>query len=317
MTISKLKFICGAVILIAASQSPADPPPSGNAGLKLLRVILLGGQSNADGRAPGSGLPVSPVNLQAPQTNVLFYYYTNGAADNPDGTLGTLTTLRPGATQTPPGGFGPEVALGCHLSSVIAQQPGAQLVIIKYAKGGSSLAVDWKAGGDGTTNRDGAHYRIFQRVVKDGLAKLQSTFPDSAIQVVGMAWVQGESDIDGGSARADVYATNLVRFISDVRQTFSATLPFFFSRISARQKVYSAPTSTRYANYLVLRSQQEQVAATVTNTCMIDTDSPDFTMKPDFLHFDAGGQQAMGAAFAAQIKRVLGGGRLREQSSQE
>src|SRR5882724_10885426 len=234
MKFSELKFICGIIIFIAALQAPASSPPSDNAGPKLLRVILLGGQSNADGRAPGSELPISPVNLQAPQTNVMFYYYTNGAAKNADGTLGTLTTLRPGATQTPPGGFGPEVALGCHLSSVIAQQPGAQLVIIKYAKGGSSLAVDWKAGGDGTTNRDGAHYRIFQRVVKDGLAKLQSTFPDSAIQVVGMAWVQGESDIDGGSARADVYATNLVRFISDVRQTFSATLPFFFSRSAAQ-----------------------------------------------------------------------------------
>ena len=307
MKFSELKFICGAIILIAALQAQSSPPPSGNAVPKLLRVILLGGQSNADGRAPGSGLPISPVNLQAPQTNVLFYQYTNGGARNADGTLGTLTTLRPGATQMPPGGFGPEVALGYNLSRVIAQQPGAQLVIIKYAKGGSSLAVDWKAGGDGTTNGDGAYYRIFQRVVKDGLAKLQSTFPDNTIQVVAMAWVQGESDIDGGSATADAYATNLVRFISDVRQTFTATLPFFFSRISAHQRVYSAPTSTHYANYLVLRSQQEQVAATVMNAYMIDTDGSDFAMKPDFLHFGAGGEQAMGAAFAAEIRRVAVG----------
>jgi len=307
MKFSELKFIFGTIILIAALQAQASPLSSDNVGPKLLRVILLGGQSNADGRAPGSGLPISPVNLQAPQTNVLFYQYTNGGAKNADGTLGTLTTLRPGATQTPPGGFGPEVGLGYQLSRNIVQQPGTQLVIIKYAKGGSSLAVDWKAGGDGTTNGDGTHYRIFQRVVKDGLAKLQSTFPDSTIQVVGMAWVQGESDIDGGSATTDAYATNLVRFIGDVRQTFSATLPFFFSRISVQQRVYSAPTSTHYANYLVLRSQQEQVATTVMNAYMIDTDGADFEMKSDFLHFDAVGQQTMGAAFAAQIKHVAVG----------
>ena len=292
----------GQPTLIVTTDAGGPTNPATNTAPKLLRVVLLGGQSNADGRAAGSGLP---VNLQSPRTNVPFYFYTYGTAANADGTLGALTTLRPGCTQMPAGGFGPEVKLGYDLSRSLEQSPGTQLAIIKYAKGGSSLAVDWKPNGNATTNSDGVHYQAFQRVVRDGMAKLRSTYSNSTVQLAGMVWVQGETDIDGGTATATPYGTNLATFISDVRQTFCATLPFCFSRISSQQTVYSTPTSTSYPNYLLVRSGQAQVAATVTNAYLIDADSPNFTMNSDHLHFDAGGQQAMGAAFAAQLAKIL------------
>ena len=292
----------GQPALIVMTDTAGTNQPVTTDAPKLLRVVLLGGQSNADGRAAGSGLP---ANLQSPQTNVPFYYYTYGAAANADGSLGALTTLRPGCTQMPAGGFGPEVKLGYDLSRILEQLPGTQLAIIKYAKGGSSLAVDWKPNGNATTNGDGIHYQAFQRVVRDGIAKLRSTYSNSTVQLAGMVWVQGETDIDGGSATATPYGTNLTKFISDVRQTFCPTLPFCFSRISSQQTVYSTPTSNSYPNYLLVRNRQAQVAATVTNAYLSDADSTSFTMNSDHLHFDAGGQQAMGAAFAAQLAKVL------------
>jgi len=292
----------GQPALIVTTDSAGTNNPVTSATPKLLRVVLLGGQSNADGRAAGGGLP---TNLQSPQTNVQFYYYTYGMAANADGTLGALTTLRPGCTQMPAGGFGPEVKLGYDLSRIIEQSPGTQLAIIKYAKGGSSLAVDWKPNGNATTNGDGVYYQTFQRVVRDGMAKLRSTYSNSTVQLAGMVWVQGETDIDGGSVTAVPYGTNLTAFINDVRQTFCPTLPFCFSRISSQQTVYSTPTSNSYPNYLLVRSGQALVAATVTNAYLIDTDSTNFTMNSDHLHFDAGGQQAMGAAFAAQLAKIL------------
>ena len=292
----------GQPTLIVTTDAVGPTNPATNVVPKLLRVVLLGGQSNADGRAAGSGLP---ANLQSPQTNVPFYYYTYGAAANADGTLGALTTLRPGCTQMPAGGFGPEVKLGYDLSRSLEQSPGTQLAIIKYAKGGSSLAVDWKPNGNATTNGDGVYYQTFQRVVRDGMAKLRSTYSNSTVQLAGMVWVQGETDIDGGSVTATPYGTNLTTFICDVRQTFCPTLPFCFSRISSQQTVYSTPTSNSYPNYLLVRSGQALVAATVTNAYLIDADSTNFTMNSDHLHFDAGGQQAMGAAFAAQLAKIL------------
>jgi|GEM_PF-1924490 len=288
--------------VLTVTNAVTTPPPDPTPPPQVIRVVLVSGQSNADGRAPGSGLPAV---LQAPQANVPFYYYTNGAAANSDGTLGTLSTLRPGATEFPAGGFGPEVALGAMLSPVIEQQPGARLAIIKYAKGGSNLYSDWKPGGDATTTGDGTYYARFQTVVRNGLAKLRAANPGVPVVLAGMIWVQGESDIDGGAATSAAYGANLTTFISDVRQTFCPTLPFFFSRISSSQTVYSSPADPDYPNYLTIRDQQAQVAANVRGAYMVDADGAAFTMNSDFLHFNTGGQQAMGTAFATAMAPIL------------
>lgn len=270
---------------------------------KLIRVVLVGGQSNADGRAAGSGLPTTPINYQAVQANVPFYFYTFGSAANADTTLGSLSTLRVGATQMPAGGFGPEIGLGYDLSRVLENTPGTALAIIKYAKGGSSLHTDWKAGGDLTTTGDGAHYQTFQKVVSAGLAKLRAAYPGTPVKLAAMVWVQGETDIDGGAATVAAYASNLTTFIADVRATFAPALPFVFSRVSANQTVYSAPTAARYNDYLAMRGQQAQVATSVPSAYLIDTDGAEFVMNNDKLHFGPLGQLALGQSFA----RVLGG----------
>ncbi len=278
-------------------STAAQPSPA------IIQVILQGGQSNTDGRADGSALPSA---LQQPQTDILLYNYVVGAPANSDGTLGTLGFVRPGATQMPPGGFGPEVTLAHDLAPFIDEHPGNQLAIIKYAKGGTNLYTDWKAGGNSTTTGDGPQYVTFQSVVHNGLAKLAAVYPNAVIHIAGMIWVQGESDIDGGATMVNAYGSNLTTFISDVRQTFGSSIPFFFSRISAQQTVYSNPSDPDYPNYLTLRSQQQSVAANVARAYMIDTDSSSFTMNSDFLHFNTGGQQVMGSTFATTISGILG-----------
>ena len=269
---------------------------------RLLYVVLLGGQSNADGRAPSGELP---ENLQLPQPDVPFYCYTYGMAANPDGTLGRLTTLRPGCTQMPAGGFGPEVTLGQKLAGFVEQTSGVKLAIIKYAKGGSSLGVDWNPHNHNFTNSEGVHYQTFQQVVKNGLAMLHRQYPNSRVQLMGMIWVQGESDIDGGDKLSRSYGANLANFISDLRAKLDPALPFYFSRISSQQTVYSTPAAKLYPDYLMVRSGQAWVAATMDNARMIDTDDPTFATKADHLHFDARGQQALGAAFAALLESNL------------
>jgi hypothetical protein len=77
-------------------------PSLGRAGT--LDIYLIAGQSNADGRAPGTGLPTTPVNLQNPQTDVPFFYRTTRSATP------VYETLRPGASGTV-GAFGPEITL--------------------------------------------------------------------------------------------------------------------------------------------------------------------------------------------------------------
>ena len=297
---------------VTVTVSGSSLPPVTNS-LQLIKVYLQGGQSNADGRALTNGLPAS---LFQPQADVPFYYYLTGGAANGDGTLGTLTTLRPGCSATGSTTFGPELSFGRTLANQFAltnQVPASAVLvaIVKYAHGGTSLASNWKANGNSTTNGDGPDYLIFQKVVSASLSRLAAAYPGTAIELDGMIWVQGETDINDGAATSAAYGTNLVRFINDLRLTYATNqpcgtnLPFFLSRISTNQTVYSDLSGTNYPNYLLLRAGQAQVAATVTNVYMIDTDGMNFTMNSDHLHFNTGGQQAMGAAFGQAVIGAL------------
>jgi len=90
-----------------------------------------------------------PSNLLLPQTGVPYYYYLTAGAANADGTLGTLTTLRPGGSAIGGGTtFGPELTFGNTLANYYALTNGVptnkvMVAIIKYAHGGTSLFSNW------------------------------------------------------------------------------------------------------------------------------------------------------------------------------
>ena len=288
--------------------------------VQIVKVYLEGGQSNADGRAKTNGLPAY---LLQPQPAVPCYYYLTGGAANGDGTLGTLSVLQPGFSAQGGGTtFGPELTFGNTLANYYAVSNGVStntvtVAIIKYAHGGTSLVSNWAANGNGSTNGDGPDYIIFQQVVNAGLARLSAIYTNASIELDGMIWVQGESDIDAGAAASGAYGTNLIRFINDVRLTYATNqpcgtnLPFFFSRISTNQTWYSLPADAGYSNYLILRASQNYVATTMANSnvFMLNIDGPQFTTLTPYaspgLHFDTGGQQAIGSAFGEAVRTAL------------
>ena len=302
---------------VTVTVNGSTPPPATNA-WQIIKVYLEGGQSNADGRGLTNGLPAS---LLQPQADVPLYYYLTGGAANGDGTLGTLTTLRPGCSALGGGTtFGPELTFGRTLANYFAvtnhvATNNVLVAILKYAHGGTALATAWAANGTASTNGDGADYVIFQRVVSAGLARLAAAYPGATLELDGMIWVQGESDIDLGAGASAAYGTNLTRFIRDLRLTYATNqpygtnLPFFLSRISKNQTVYSTTSDPDYPNYLLLRAGQAAVAATVTNAFLLDIDGSQFTTLTPWsgpgLHFDTAGQQAMGTAFAQAVLASL------------
>lgn len=299
-------------IMCMAGDELGTPPP------KRIHVVLVAGQSNAEGVASGAELPTEPVDLRNPQANIPFYYHYLPNMflhdkNRPDvaaaaGTVGTFTSLRPGSSgiQSPGKGVGPEITLGAQLAPMIEKRPGERLAIIKFAKGATALVPWWTAGGDDTSKDDGECYRIFQRVVKDGLAALRTTYPNAEVRITAMIWVQGESD-SLSPRQAEAYGDNLSRLIGDVRKTFGAGIPFLLSRLSDQQLKYAAPDSPTHAGFLAVRRHQEQVAASVPSTYMVDTDGPRFNVCADRIHFSAAGQQALGAAFAEKIEAILAG----------
>ena len=193
--------------ILMSALLPVTLPPASGAEVK---VILLGGQSNAVGQALSSGLPTNPVNLQLPQADVLFFYDGNAS----------LTTLRPGSGGKPwPNAayFGPEISFG---HAIADASPSVTYAIIKHGENGTALYNDW----DPAT---GPSYSRFRDTVSDGMAAMQAA--GHTTEIVGMVWHQGESDaIENQQAP---YESNLSAFMADIRTRYGANLPFLIGEI--------------------------------------------------------------------------------------
>lgn len=227
------------------------------------KVFLLGGQSNMAGRGLASDLPTSPINLQQAQSNVLFY----------EG--GTLRELAPGTR------FGPEITFGQTMADAL---PDQNIVLIKYALGGTSLDVDW----DPNT---GLLYDAFTDTVSNGLDALIG--PGDTYEIAGMLWTQGERDANTDRTTAQ-YRADLTEFVAAIRDDYGAGLPFLLSRLSNKQRLASDA-----ARWEAIRAAQTQYAAGDANAYLIDTDGDAFSViNGEIIHFDANGQIAIGNAFA-------------------
>jgi hypothetical protein len=229
----------------------------------MLSIYLLGGQSNMDGRADNDDLPVE---LQSSQSDVQIYFE------------GSWQELQPGLSFLQPGqSFGPEVTFGRTRADSDSWQP---MALIKYARGGTSLADDWKPG-------TGPHYIAFMNTVNSALATID---PQYDPVIAGMIWMQGERD-SKYLAMANAYEQNLTDFIQAIRTEFTEpNLPFVIGQISeASVWTYGA----------IVRQAQANVSQNVADTELVITS--DLTLNADGIHYDAQGQMTLGTRFANKI----------------
>jgi hypothetical protein len=231
------------------------------AGVKTpINVYLLGGQSNMDGRADKAGLPAE---WQIPQTDVLVYFE------------GSWHDLQPGLSFLQPGqSFGPELTFGRGMADAY---PSGKVALIKYARGGTSLAIDW--------NPDsGPHYIAFMHAVTIAMQSLQGQYdPD----IAGMIWMQGERDSKDLN-QANAYEQNLTQFIQAVRRdTLMPDMPFVIGQIS------HAPDWT-YGQ--TVRQAQFNVSQSADFTGLVTTS--DLPMNADGIHYNSDGQMTLGRRFA-------------------
>lgn len=262
------RLLIPTIVLLALAAVWLGTGPSA-ARADVVHVYLLGGQSNMDGRATASGLPVA---LQSAQTDVLFYHDASGGgvASN------TLTSLAPGSGTD----FGPEVTFGRTLADA---RPDLNIALIKYARGGTDLADDW----DPDT---GANYAAFASTVAGGIAALEAAGHTPVIS--GMLWMQGEADSNSG-ANAAAYEANLTAFIAAVRDAYGSDLPFVVGEIRRLN-----------ANDDTVADAQQAVADADALTVLIDTGDLTWKGATD-VHLDAGGQIALGERYAGAIGSFL------------
>jgi len=119
--------------------------------------------------------------------------------------------------------IGPELGFG----HVIGEAFDEQVLIIKIAWGGKSLAKDFRPPSSG--GEVGPYYRELFKHVKDVLGNLETLFPEyggRGYEVAGFGWHQGWND-RVNQAFNDEYEQNMANFIRDVRKELgNEKLPF-------------------------------------------------------------------------------------------
>lgn len=220
-------------------------------------MYLVLGQSNAFGNGSIQELPAS---WWAPLPNTVAF---NGSQ---------WPLLEPGVLH--PTLFGPELSFGARAGA------NRNVGIIKVAVPGTNLANDWSPQVAGS---------LYFKAL-DAVRTAKTTRP---IKVVGVLWMQGESDAQN-EAMATNYGANLISFIQSLRRDLGdQSIPVAVGRINP-------PVDQGFPYAAAVRAGQQNAA--LPGYTWFDCD--DLELGTDALHFTSAGQIALGNRFADAMTRL-------------
>ncbi len=202
-----------------------------------IKVFLLAGQSNMEGRARAKNLTKQDrARLKKAQKNVILYYNHNAPIPLNVNTPAIHTQKKFNAKTM----FGPELFFGINLSE---KYPNDTIILIKRSKGGMSLYGAWNPNWSLDKAKamkeddDPKLYSDFIAYAKEVL----SQYKKDQYEIEAMLWVQGESDTGtkkNGTLPRDSYEENLKTLIKGVRKEFnSPKLPFIIFQVGAGKVV--------------------------------------------------------------------------------
>lgn len=261
------------LILFGLLASAADAQP--------VKVYILAGQSNMDGRGRKAELVGELARWAKPQADVRIAY-SNSTRRGPYATDG-FVPLEPGYSVPPgtkerklPGDtFGQEVSFG---RAIADANPNDRIVLIKFSEGGTSLHRDWMPG----IAHDGL-YPQFLAFVRRSLKSLANA--GESPQLAGMIWHQGESD---ASLPDGEYQRLLTDFIAHVRADLAVPqLRFVIG------EVYDNGRRDR------VRAGQRATAAAVPGVFFVPVDG--LQTADQGTHFDTASQIELGRRLAAAL----------------
>ncbi|MFK7849884.1 MAG: DUF6288 domain-containing protein [Akkermansiaceae bacterium] len=224
----------GSTVSLVISEGTGAPP---------LKVFILAGQSNMEGHGEMNPLGTPGTLESLVNSNPAGYGHLKSGQDwavRDDAWIWYKrggTTLLKGGLSAGYGAkattIGPELQFG----HVLGEAYGEQILIIKTAWGGKSLAVDFRPPSSGwsvnpptAAGEQGFYYQEMMSYVNDVLSNLPTYFPEynsgSGYELAGFGWHQGWND-RVNQAHNDQYEVNMKNFIDDVRSDLGApSLPF-------------------------------------------------------------------------------------------
>ena len=260
-----------------------------------VKVILLGGQSNASGCSRDDYLQ---KNISAEKyseykegyDNIYINYYVSG--NNQSNGFVKCSTL-----QGEVGGFfGPELGIAEKLNEIY---PNEKFFIIKCAWGATELYTQWIS--PTSPGKTGPMYKDFVKFVNANLKYLESKNYDVVIE--GMCWMQGESD-SFSEKTATEYEIHLKNFIKDIRKKFSK---YASADGIAFIDAYIANNPAYWVYYELVNESKRAVADSSSINVVIDTIAEGLKTNkepedsPDIPHYDSLSELKLGNLFAKEL----------------
>lgn len=233
--------------------------------VKKTKVFLLAGQSNMDGRGAASSLTKDDLKqLAFAQKRIHFYY--KGTVNNGKEPLiidGPLDVTDPWPFVKDKfrlnKSFGPELFFGLALSKAY---PREKFLFVKRSQGGTSLYGAWnpnwsleKARLKSEENKP----KLFEDFIATTDAQL-SKLPPGSFEIIGMLWVQGESD--SSPLPSSTYGQNIKALIQKVRAYYGVPdMPFLMLGVGSKKVVAAmSETSRKSLNVSLIRKSNNPKA---------------------------------------------------------
>ncbi len=249
---------------------------------KKMKVFILAGQSNMEGRADGNKLlPSDLERLSKVQENVQLAFNYEPVVP--------LKTVKPSIEIAEIYKreliFGPELFFGIAFSET---WPDEEILLIKLSEGGTSLHGCWHpewSEDKAIVMGEEKETKLYCALIKY-VEQILSEYEKDEYEICAMLWVQGETDA-GNKIAAEAYGGNLQQLISHIRQDLGNNrLPFLLFQVGYGKVVDGMMKTAQLVPNVTLIPQS------------LDTTSVNFYPKMENGHYNYDGMKKLGLQFA-------------------
>lgn len=249
---------------------------------KKIKVFILAGQSNMEGRADAHKILASDLErLTKAQKNVSLAFNNQPVCP--------LKPVQPSAEIAEIYKrdliFGPELFFGIALSEA---WPNEKILLIKRTEGATSLHGCWHPewSKDKAAVMGEEQGPQLYRALIDYVKQVLSEYKKDEYEICGMLWVQGETDA-GNKIAAAAYGQNLEQFINHIRQDVqNDTLPFLLFQVGNGKVIEGMKKTAQLLQNVTLIPQSPGPT------------SPNFYPKMENGHYNFKGIKKLGLRFA-------------------
>lgn len=270
-------------------------------------TFFMAGQSNMDGYGYVSELPSDLVKEQD-----VMIFHGNGVFDNQDnGGIGKWGKLKPGhgtgfksdgKSNTLSKRFGAELTFA---KAIQQQYPDKKIAIIKYAVGGTGLALNTGYSNWYPNFTEGSglnQYDFALETIKNAYAvsDINGDGKSDTLKPMGIIWMQGEADAHASEASANAYLTNLTTMMNLFRAALREDdLPVVIGKITD-----SEMGEEDIMPYIDRVHLAQQLFVESDNCAIYMSNSDTYTYGDDPWHYTSESFIQMGKDFALSYKQI-------------